>query len=317
MSSIQEGFYRSVEAGEDLSSSQYMFVTLESDGQIDLADNIADKCYGVLQTVMGSGVGSECTVKALGHSKVVAKEALAVGDLVGPATDGKAQILVASQFARGICVKAAGNENDLAEIELFYTSDDLSGASTITALTITDVLVAVTAGATLGFFTIAAAPVTQPAHNADPAAQAAMTAAGPSKTASNPAGATATDPAANAGATQGVYTAPVGMTDPPTKAEAEAEFLKIKDDLDEIAVDIAAGKTATDANNTAIDALIVDVDDIRTQLTAAIADIDDNNSEIDNLITDVGELDGGIDNNKAAIDAINADFATLGLTAAA
>ncbi|GAG93936.1 unnamed protein product, partial [marine sediment metagenome] len=99
MSSIQEGFYRSKPAGEDLSSSQYMFVTLESDNALDLADNITDKVYGVLQNAPNTG--QEANVKALGHSKVVCKEALAVGDLVGPATDGKAQILVASQFARG------------------------------------------------------------------------------------------------------------------------------------------------------------------------------------------------------------------------
>ena len=125
MSSIQEGFYRDKEAGENLSAAQYLFVTLESDGQLDLADAITDKVYGVLQNAPGSAVGSECRVKAGGHSKVVAKEALAIGDLVAPATDGKAQVAVATQFTRGICVKAAGAENDLAEIELFYTSDDV------------------------------------------------------------------------------------------------------------------------------------------------------------------------------------------------
>ena len=54
----------------------------------------------------------------------------------------------------------------------------------------------------------------------------------------------------------------------------------------------------------------------REGASIAIVDIDDNNSEIDNLILDVGELDGGVDNNNAAIDSINALCATLGFTAA-
>ena len=40
--------------------------------------------------------------------------------------------------------------------------------------------------------------------------------------------------------TQTTYTAPVGLDDPPTKAQAEAEFAKIKADLDEIKVDVAS-----------------------------------------------------------------------------
>lgn len=65
------------------------------------------------------------------------------------------------------------------------------------------------------------------------------------------------DPAANAGATQGTYTSSTTLTDPPTKAEAEAELALIDAELDKIKVDVAAGKTATDANNTSIDAILV------------------------------------------------------------
>lgn len=120
MSTVQVGELRTEKAGEDLTAAQYMFVTLESDGEIDLADAITDFAHGVLQNAPNTG--QEASVKVYGRTKVVAKAALAIGNYVAPATDGKAQVAVSTQFPRGIVVKAAGAENDLAEIELLYTT---------------------------------------------------------------------------------------------------------------------------------------------------------------------------------------------------
>lgn len=120
MSTVQVGELRTVKAGEDLTAAQYMFVTLESDGEIDLADAITDVCLGVLQNAPNTG--QEASVKVYGRTKVVAKAALAIGNYVAPATDGKAQVAVSTQFVRGKVVKAAGAENDLAEIELLEST---------------------------------------------------------------------------------------------------------------------------------------------------------------------------------------------------
>lgn len=120
MSTIQEGEYRSVVAGEDLTAAQYKFVTLESDGQIDLADAITDRALGVLQNAPDTG--QEAIVKVYGRSKVEAGAALAIGNLVAPATDGQAQVAVSTQFVAGVVVKAAGAALDLAEIELMSTA---------------------------------------------------------------------------------------------------------------------------------------------------------------------------------------------------
>lgn len=103
------------------------------------------------------------------------------------------------------------------------------------------------------FGAIDATPISQRSHVADPVGMVTPT---------------ASDPAANASATQGTYTASTTLTDPPTKAEMEAELALIDAELDKVKVDIAAGKTATDANNTAIDALIVDVAALKTALDA-------------------------------------------------
>jgi len=133
----------------------------------------------------------------------------------------------------------------------------------------------------IGFFQATA--VAQPAHNADPAAMASITATGPAKTAANP------------DALTGVSMGDLGATNSsPWGFSSEANADKI---------------------TTAVDQLIADVLSIHTQLTAAIADIDANNAQIDALIVDVGAAKTAVDANNAAIDAINADMATLGLTA--
>jgi hypothetical protein len=283
MASIQDGDYRSKPAGEDLTGSQYLFVTIESDNALDLADNITDKILGVLQNAPNTG--QEANVKVNNMTKVVSKEALAVGDYVGPATDGKAQIAVASQYACGFVTKATGAEDDLAEIELFRTADDLQGAETLQSLTVTGVVTLASALMTfpdavnivchttsgtkfgtdpsqkIGLWD--ATPVVQPTHNADPTAQAAMTGADPGA----PTGVVIGD-------TNSVQNTGWGAT-----AEADADKI-----------------------HTNIDALVVDVAALRVSVLA--------------LIADVGELDGAVDNNKAAIDALNADAAATGLSAA-
>ena len=47
MAVMQSRDTRTFVAGEDLSSAQFKFVTLESDGQVDLADSAGENCIGV------------------------------------------------------------------------------------------------------------------------------------------------------------------------------------------------------------------------------------------------------------------------------
>ena len=48
MATMQSRDTRTFVAGEDLSAAQFKFVTLESDGQVDLADTAGENCIGVL-----------------------------------------------------------------------------------------------------------------------------------------------------------------------------------------------------------------------------------------------------------------------------
>jgi len=68
---------RSLIAGEDLSSSQFKFVTLESDGQVDLADAAGERCFGVLENDPASG--EEATVVVSGQTRITCGGTVAAG----------------------------------------------------------------------------------------------------------------------------------------------------------------------------------------------------------------------------------------------
>jgi len=83
--------------------------------------------------------------------------------------------------------------------------------------------------------------------------------------------ATASDPAACDAMTQGAYASSTSLTDPPTKAEMEAELALIDTATDQTIVDTAALKAAIDLNNVEIDALIVDRAANKTTIDAILA----------------------------------------------
>jgi len=119
MAVTNDSDYRTKIAGEDLSSSQYMFVELVSQTNVELADAISDKCYGVLQNAPTAG--KPAVIKVSGESKIVGSDSLAIGTIVGPATSGKAQAAVTTQYPRGIITQAPGADGDIGAVELFHS----------------------------------------------------------------------------------------------------------------------------------------------------------------------------------------------------
>lgn len=87
-------------AGEDLSSSQFKFVTLEADGQVDLADADAENCIGVL--INDPASGSEATVVISGKTMVTAGGDITAGDEIVTDTSGDAVELTTSSSATAI-----------------------------------------------------------------------------------------------------------------------------------------------------------------------------------------------------------------------
>lgn len=78
----------SIEAGSDLSAAQYKFVTIASDGQIDVAGAGAN-VDGVLQN-KPDAAGQAATVHRFGITKVVCGEAITVGTRVKSDASGRA-----------------------------------------------------------------------------------------------------------------------------------------------------------------------------------------------------------------------------------
>jgi len=105
------------QAGEDLSSFQFMAVTLESDGQVDAHDAVTDVPFGVLQN-KPSAAGRGAEIMYMGRSKVEFGETVVVGNLIRFGADSKAYIFVTdvdvTAFCAGTCTLggAAGEIGD-------------------------------------------------------------------------------------------------------------------------------------------------------------------------------------------------------------
>ena len=80
-------------AAADLSSKQYTFVKLDSDGKVAAASGATDIPIGVLQNAPTAG--QEAEVLVVGGTKIVAGAAIGEGALVGTSSAGKAVALVA------------------------------------------------------------------------------------------------------------------------------------------------------------------------------------------------------------------------------
>ena len=102
-------------AGEDLSSSQFKFVTLESDGQVDLADSAGENCMGVV--INDPASGGEATVVVSGKTVVTAGGTIAAGASV--ATDGSGDAVTAStgNIVMGYALEA-GVDGQVIAVEL-------------------------------------------------------------------------------------------------------------------------------------------------------------------------------------------------------
>ena len=83
--------YEGIEASADLSSYQYYFVEL-STGQLAVCNAAGDQAVGVL-TDKPDAQGKIGQVARFGGVKVVAGEAISVGDKITTGADGKAEVV--------------------------------------------------------------------------------------------------------------------------------------------------------------------------------------------------------------------------------
>jgi len=115
MATMQSRDTRTFVAGEDLSTAQFKFVTLEADGQVDLADSAGENCVGVL--LVEGEAARAVTVVLTGSVMVEAGGTVTAGGAVATDATGRAVDATTGDIVMGYA-REAGVANQVIEIEL-------------------------------------------------------------------------------------------------------------------------------------------------------------------------------------------------------
>ncbi|MDB4725893.1 DUF2190 family protein [bacterium] len=105
MAVMQSRDTRTFVAGESLAAAQFKFVTLESDGQVDLADSAGENCIGILLNSPASGAAA--TVALTGKVMVTAGGTIAAGAAVATDAAGDAVTAASTNIIMGYALEAA------------------------------------------------------------------------------------------------------------------------------------------------------------------------------------------------------------------
>ncbi len=107
-----------LEAGADLSSSQYHFVKLNASGQAVECAAVTDKPIGVLQNDPTSG--QACEIVVVGLTKMSTNAALAIGDLIGTSSDSQAAAYLSgtdtTKFIVGTVLVTSGAADEITSV---------------------------------------------------------------------------------------------------------------------------------------------------------------------------------------------------------
>lgn len=115
MAVMQSRDTRSETAGVDLSAAQFKFVTLESDGNVDLANAAGENAYGVC--IAGAAAGRSVTVVRTGSCMVVAGGTISAGAAVATDANGAAAAATTGNVILGYA-KEAAVAGQVIEVEL-------------------------------------------------------------------------------------------------------------------------------------------------------------------------------------------------------
>lgn len=106
-----------MEAGIDLSTHQYKFVVLASDGQIDPVASNGGDADGVLYD-KPSAAGQAAQVAVQGRVKVLAASAITRGGKVSSNGSGLAQAAASTHHVLGRAMTSVANANEIVEVLL-------------------------------------------------------------------------------------------------------------------------------------------------------------------------------------------------------
>ena len=115
MAVMQSRDNRTFVAGEDLSTAQFKFVTLESDGQVDLADSVGENAIGVC--IVSAGSGKAVTVTVGDSVMVEAGGSIDAGGAIACGGDATALTATTGNIIMGYAREAAV-DGQIIEMEL-------------------------------------------------------------------------------------------------------------------------------------------------------------------------------------------------------
>ncbi len=115
MAVMQSRDTRTFVAGESLAAAQFKFVTLESDGEVDLADSAGENCVGVC--INDPAAGEAATVVMSGKVRVTAGGTIAAGAAVATDASGDAVTASTGNIVMGYATEA-GVDGQVIAIEL-------------------------------------------------------------------------------------------------------------------------------------------------------------------------------------------------------
>ena len=115
MAVMQSRDTRTFVAGESLAAAQFKFVTLESDGQVDLADSAGENCVGVC--INDPAAGEAATVVMSGKVMVTAGGTIAAGAAIATDASGDAVTASTGNIVMGYATEA-GVDGQVIAIEL-------------------------------------------------------------------------------------------------------------------------------------------------------------------------------------------------------
>lgn len=105
-----------LEAGQDLSSNQFYFVALASDGQIDPAGDGAAADGILYNDPDAAGKAAEVAIPNGARVKVVSGGSVSVGDDVASDANGKATTATTGDVILGKAVEAGATDGDVISI---------------------------------------------------------------------------------------------------------------------------------------------------------------------------------------------------------
>lgn len=116
MATEQGGKDITVEAGADLSAGQYRFVTMASDGQVDLTASAGGTAIGILQNDPDAA-GKSAVVRVSGSSKLVAGATITPDDKIQSDASGDGIVAASGDHVLAHALEDAV-DNDVFEVIL-------------------------------------------------------------------------------------------------------------------------------------------------------------------------------------------------------